>query len=176
MSNLSVIKGYEKDYLITQNGEIWSTEKRVSMPKGGVRVIKAHAMKPFLTGKKGKQYLYVQLKNKTFAVHRLVALTFIPNPSNYPHVNHKDGNRLNNSARNLEWCTQKMNAVHAQRAGLNRSHFGENHGGHKLSSLDVKKIRGLRERGYTLKKLSELFDSSISNISYICRLETRIYG
>lgn len=52
------------------------------------------------------------LKYKIFQVHRLVALQFIPNPNNYPCVNHKDGNKLNNHVDNLEWCTQQQNVQH----------------------------------------------------------------
>lgn len=55
-----------------------------------------------------KGYVRVQLikdnKEKWFKVHRLVAEAFIPNPNNYPQVNHKDENKLNNCVDNLEWC------------------------------------------------------------------------
>lgn len=47
-----------------------------------------------------------------FLVHRLVANAFIPNPNNYPEVNHIDGNTLNASADNLEWCSRSMNMRH----------------------------------------------------------------
>ena len=43
-------------------------------------------------------------------IHRLVAEAFIPNPNNYPCINHKDENKENNNANNLEWCTYKYNS------------------------------------------------------------------
>ena len=48
-------------------------------------------------------------KNKTYFVHRLVAAAFIPNPENLPEIDHIDGNRANNDATNLRWCTRKQN-------------------------------------------------------------------
>jgi hypothetical protein len=59
-------------------------------------------------------------KQKKHMVHRLVALAFIPNPCNYSQVNHKDGNKSNNTPYNLEWCTNSMNQLHAWKNGLNR--------------------------------------------------------
>lgn len=49
---------------------------------------------------------------------RLVALTFIENPTNKPCVNHKDGNKLNDNVDNLEWVTVSENTIHAWNNGL----------------------------------------------------------
>lgn len=56
-------------------------------------------------------------------INRLVALAFIPNPENKPEVNHKDGNKRNNAAYNLEWNTASENQRHARSTGLNPMGF-----------------------------------------------------
>lgn len=68
--------------------------------------------------------LYKDGKRISRGVHRLVAEAFIPNPDNKPEVNHKNGNKHDNSASNLEWVTQKENARHAWESGLARASYG----------------------------------------------------
>lgn len=75
-----------------------------------------------------KGYVSVTLNNnglkKYFKVHRLVAMTFIPNPENKPQVNHIDGNKSNNSVYNLEWVTNSENVKHAVKTGLrDKAHY-----------------------------------------------------
>ena len=58
-------------------------------------------------------YEYVHIKrNYRKTIHRLVAIHFIPNPHNYPCVNHIDGNPKNNHIDNLEWCSHSYNSWH----------------------------------------------------------------
>ena len=65
-------------------------------------------------------YRHTILNRKNRNIHRIIAETFIPNPDNLPCVNHKDGNKLNNSVENLEWCTQSENVLHSFTNGLQR--------------------------------------------------------
>jgi hypothetical protein len=55
---------------------------------------------------------------KTLYVHRLVAQAFVPNYFHDTYVNHKNGNKLDNSADNLEWVSHSKNIFHAHRTGL----------------------------------------------------------
>lgn len=78
-------------------------------------------------------------------VHRIMALTFIPNPENKPQVNHKDGNRLNNHLDNLEWSTNKENNEHARAMGLIKT--GDLLSYSSVSNETVHKICGLINEG-----------------------------
>lgn len=72
-----------------------------------------HILKP----RKNKGgYLYVNFNinghRSNFAVHRIVANAFIPNPNHKPEVNHKDGNKENNCVNNLEWVNSSENKIY----------------------------------------------------------------
>ena len=63
-------------------------------------------------------YAYVTLKGRPRLLHRVIAMTFLPNPNNYPQVNHKDENKLNNCVDNLEWCSARYNVRYGKNAPL----------------------------------------------------------
>ena len=62
-----------------------------------------------------RAYLCKNGKTKTFGVHKLVALMFIPNPLKYTQINHKDEVKNNNNVNNLEWCSCKYNINYGSR-------------------------------------------------------------
>lgn len=90
------------DYIVTKDGEIFSKRKN--------RLLKPQP--------NGKGYLRISIGGKLYFVHRLVAEQYVSNPENKPQVNHKDGNKLNNAADNLEWVTNLENRKHAVKNGL----------------------------------------------------------
>jgi hypothetical protein len=119
-------------------------------------------------------YIRVQLgsyKNKHF-VHRLVAECFLDKPSFLEYVNHKDGNKQNNCASNLEWCTQKENTTHAVKSGLRTSLKGEQHPGAKLSQSNVVKIKTMLAAGVSCAQIASCFGVNRKTISDIKNQKT----
>ena len=104
------VPGYEGIYYIEPNGNVYSMDKIVKCKDGKIRFYEGKLIK---SSDNGNGYYYVNLREngnqKNYLVHRLVALTYLDNPNNYPCVNHKDCNPQNNDLNNLEWCTQEYN-------------------------------------------------------------------
>lgn len=84
---------------------------------GNVRNIKNNKLlKPFMNTNKYYQIdLWKESKRKHILVHKLVAEAFIPNNNNLPFINHKNENKLDNNASNLEWCNAKYNCNYGTR-------------------------------------------------------------
>ncbi len=104
------IHGYEGLYQVSNLGRVKSLPRGKQWP---YRQTHNNIRKPKLN-KNG--YLCVNLSKENnvqwFNVHRLVAMTFLPNPDNLPFVNHKDETRTNNCIENLEWCTHEYNCAY----------------------------------------------------------------
>lgn len=105
------IEGYEGRYQISNYGRVKSfvRTERLLNPRN-----------------RGNGYPSVHLSKdgeaKEYFVHRLVAEAFLPNPNNYPIVNHIDSNKANSNVNNLEWTTEKGNMQHASKQGNMRYH------------------------------------------------------
>jgi hypothetical protein len=154
------IKGYEGLYQVSTKGEVISF--KVSN--------KGRAMSPSID-KDG--YLQIGLrdtgsKRRWYRVHRLVAETYIPNPSNLPMINHKDCDPSNNEVSNLEWCDRSHNNKYRFLMGY--EHRGEKATTAKLTEEEVLAIYELAWEGdLTQKEIATLYKVSrgaISNIKY----------
>lgn len=96
------IEGFE-DYLVFKDGRVFSTKRNIFLSQR----IETGGYVHYALLKDGISY-----ERKA---HKLVADAFIPNPSNFKEINHKDENKNNNSADNLEWCNRSYNVNYGTR-------------------------------------------------------------
>lgn len=111
-------------YFVFSNGAIMNLQGKVLSPH-----------------KNKSGYMSTLINGETRDIHRIIASCFIPNPKNFPQVNHKDGDKTNNNIENLEWCTRSENLKHAYCNGLEKIQRCEDHHAHKLTVEAVKYIR-----------------------------------
>lgn len=146
------VSGYEDYYEVSNQGVIRNKNtKRV--------------LKPLL---KKNGYLMVDLGYrgvKTVLVHRIVATAFIENPNNFPCVNHKNENKTDNRADNLEWCTQKYNLNYG---------FGSTAKNSPVLQFDAS--GNFIKLWASIKEAAETLGIKYQGISRVCRGERKTSG
>lgn len=161
------VEGYKGYYQVSNLGNVLSLERTITTKRGYEFKCKAKTLQP--TKARGYQTLRLRKnqKYKSFLVHRLVAIAFLPNPEGKKEVNHIDGNKENNRLDNLEWATHQENLIHAYANGLtkgpnvNGKMNGEGNGQAKLTEERVKFIREnatLNGGDFPASKLAKMFN------------------
>lgn len=151
------IEGYKGLYQVSNLGKVKSlnynhTKKEKILSQ---EILTNHLRCQLYNKKKNKK------NRKHYFVHRLVAQAFIPNPNNYPIINHIDGNSLNNNVNNLEWCTYKHNAIHALENGLVKMH--------KINMIDKKTGKIIETFDNILELRKEIKYNHYEHIYDCCR-------
>ena len=173
------IKDYENLYQVSNLGRVKSLKREIIYSDGRKHTYKEKILKP----RKNKYgYLVVCLCNngnrKEFFVHRLVALAFIPNPDNKPHIDHIDTNPLNNVYTNLHWVTPKENNNNE----LTKQHVSEAMKGKKISEETKEKRRKkiycveLDKVFNSIKEASEELGIFATTISAVCKGKRKTVG
>ena len=147
------VKEYS-NYEVNQFGEIrHKTRRKVLKPR---------------SNNGGYQYVNFKIngKNTNFAVHRIVANAFIPNPKGYTEINHKDYDRTNNCVDNLEWVDSSQNKQHAYLKDENKSSRGK-------AVIQRSKDGTYIKTFETISKAAKEMNCSIAAISNCCLGRTK---
>lgn len=180
------IKGYEGLYQVSSLGRVRSLD-RISfhLNRWGTLTktrIRGRIRRTNISNS-GYSYLPLSKNGNDYCakIHRLVAEAFIPNPYNYPEVNHKDGNKQNNIVSNLEWCTHSMNHIHAVATGLadlekiRRKHYRKVRQIDPNTGKEVKIWPSIKEAGESLSR-SKYPDNPIWKCLHGLRAYNTAYG
>jgi hypothetical protein len=150
------IKGYERLYEVSNKGRI-----KV------LRYCKERILKPSVTNGYQKITLTLDGQRRSFKLHRLVAKAFVPNPKNKPEVNHKDFDKQNNCADNLEWATHLENICHAAKGGRFPDRRGIKNCKVKLTEKQVHQIRSIwknHKSNNTQSDIGRMFNVSKNHV------------
>lgn len=149
------VDGYDGKYQVSNCGRVRSFKYK--MP----RIMKLAVLKV------GYPSVHLQLggKSKLMYIHRLVAQAFVDNPEGKPQINHINGDKTDNHAENLEWCTRSENMRHAVAMGLLKVD-GENNHNSKLTDEQARYIRENPD-GLNIYELARLFGVDDTTISHV---------
>lgn len=148
------IQGFEGIYEVSNVGRIRSLPKIVNTWYGCRRV--SGRVRSFSKNSQGYLSIHMHNGGKTFRayVHRVVAQAFVDNPKCAQQVNHIDGDKSNNRADNLEWCSPSENCIHAIENRLYENAKGERSSFAKLTEDQVREIRHRAALGHMHKDIA----------------------
>jgi len=135
------LKGYEGIYMISTLGNVFHIKKNRLLT---ISIKPTKYCRVWLFDGNGNK--------KSYYIHRLVALNFIPNLNNKPQVNHIDFNPLNNHVDNLEWSTSKENVQHSRK----NNRYPIN----KLSTQHIEKLKKSNSKKVIDNLTGEIFSSA----------------
>ena len=157
------VEGFDA-YEVSNLGRVRSLDRVVSHWRGGMRKIRGTVIKPRLNRYGYLQFAFSVERKKTYTcVHRVVAKAFVPNPLSLSDVNHKDLDKTNCCADNLEWMTSPQNTKHAVAAGLWNPVQNPNRA-RVMCANDVLEARRLRATGMTYREVGAAMGKSYRNL------------
>lgn len=143
------IEGIQNIYEINRLGQIRNKELN-KYPKGSINNVGYHVIS-----------LKIEKNSyKTFSIHKLVAITFLPNPNNFPIVDHIDRNRKNNTVTNLRWSNYSDNNKNQNKSILRKTNIlyqKINDSGNVLAEYSPKELKKL---GYNIQKITECINNN----------------
>ena len=172
------IKGYEGKYQISNLGRI----KSLYFKNKQVKVQREKILKPQFDGNYYFIMLSINNKRKIHFIHRLIAMTFIPNKNNYACVNHINGIKTDNRIENLEWCSHSQNTKHAYKIGLINVGKGKDNYNYNKPGNRRKKVIQYDENGNVIKvwehakDIEEELKINANKIRKCCRENKKMVG
>ena len=117
------IPGFEGHYEASNLGRVRSLERKIKQGNRWGQVVERIQKSRILKPKNSQDgyheiLLYLSGNRHYVRLHRIIAITFLPNPNNKSQVDHKDSNKKNNNLSNLRWVTSKQNSEAASESGL----------------------------------------------------------
>ena len=161
------IPNYEHRFLISSDGQVFSLFSK--------RIMKLETL--------SNGYIYLPIMEQkpkrhvvTAYIHRLVAITFIPNEQNKKTVNHIDGDKKNNNIRNLEWATQSEQNFHACRVlgrKRNTAKIQQINKGRRI--LTWEEVEYVRRYGLSRKEIIKIFGKDVKSLKLKEVMSHKVY-
>lgn len=168
------IVGYEDYYEVSNLGNIRRKEitierkngSKIHLPQRPIKIVPYYGKSPIPRYRVNLIYNGVK---RVISVHRAVAMAFIPNPNNYPQVNHKDEDPSNNNVDNLEWCSPKYNHNYGTRNSRHAENLKKKVNVYDTNNNFIKQYNSIKEAAQEL-------NVDASGITKVCKHKYKTCG